>query len=517
MNRSILIGSVVGIMIAIMAGAAYYVNASQTQNSFVPEIVAYRRLAASVSISGETKAADTVDLAFKNGGIVDLLPVVVGDSVATNTTLAILQRTTLTNRLAQVRATLEAERARLRDLKNGVRLEQIAVTQARLASGETALANAVQGLLDALRAAQSASDIAVRFTIDQFVQNPSMTNSGLTIPASDTQLGLRVLAERRRIDVDLSSWSARILALPGMSAGDLLSASAGMHAYLQTVSEILDGLTRLLAAGGPAQSASGQTAIASARTSVTSANNALTAADQSVLSAQAAVAVAQNQLALEKAGSTSETIAAQQAVVWNVSAQVAEFEDEIRDQSIVAPFGGVVTAVNAKPRETVEAGMPVVSLISDGALKIEGYVPEIHYAEIAVGQSVAIELDAFPGVSFDGTLGLIDPAATLRSGVPNFKVTAYFVHADPRIRPGLTARAFIRTGDKPHALSVPIAAVTGAGDDASVLRLVGSNAVRTRVALGVHSVDGYVEIVSGLSEGDIVLVNGTKQYRIIPN
>jgi macrolide-specific efflux system membrane fusion protein len=96
-------------------------------------------------------------------------------------------------------------------------------------------------------------------------------------------------------------------------------------------------------------------------------------------------------------------------------------------------------------------------------------------------------------------------------------VTVYFTSPDSRLRPGLTAHAEIQTADKPHALSIPIAAVTGTGTSASVMKLVGGTPTRTHVTLGIQSADGYVEVTSGLSEGDTILVDDTKQYRIVPN
>jgi len=520
MNRTIGILSALLLTALVGVGAVYYyVKAQQarTQDVLVPTAAAYRHLTAEVNISGTVKAADAVDLAFKNGGIVEAVEAITGKPVFAGSILITLRSNMIKDQLSQSQANLVAELAKLRDLENGTRPEQIAVTQAQLASGETTFRSAERGLFDALSNAQSVSDVAIRFTADQFITNPTVSSSQINMPVTDNQLGSRVLAERLQINPDLSSWNARIVSLRSASTSDLLLAGTSMHTYLQTVSMILDGLTRILAANSSAQYAASQTSVAAARTTVISANDALTAAEQKVLDAQAAVAVTKQKLALEKAGSTSEAIAAEQAIVQSIQAQGAELEDELHDQSIKAPFSGVITDVTAKQGEAVAAGEVVVSMISNGKLKVEGYVPEIHYSEIAIGQPVRIQLDAFPGVSFPGTLGLIDPSAVLRGGVPNFKVTMYFINPDSRVKPGLTANAFIQTGDKPNVLAIPIAAVTGTGATASVLRATGTASKRTPVTLGITGVDGYVEVLEGLAEGDTVLVNGTKQYRIVPN
>ena len=517
MNRTVVTISVACLIVASGVGAMYYyAQTQQAQNQTVLTSVTaeYRRLVSEVNISGTSKASETVDLAFKNSGIVDTVLVMTGESVSTSTVLMTLRSNVLKNQLSQARANLSTQIARLNDLENGTRPEQIAVTQANLESDETALENARRGLRDALENAQSEADVAVRFTIDKLIMNPAMPNASLIIPASDSQLGLRVLDERQQIESSLSSWKARATSLQGASVDDLLTAGADMNTYLQAISAILGGLTQIIA-NGSAQFATYQTVVSTSRTTITATNDTLTAAIQGVESARAAIRVTQQQLELEKAGPTSEVVAAQRAIVNSARAQVSELQDELEEQIIAAPFGGIITNVDVRRGETVTAGEEVVSMIANGPLKIEGYVPEVRYGGIAVGEPVRIELDAFPGASFPGTLALVDPTATLRDGVPNFKVTVYFTNPDVRIKPGLTASAFIQTADKPNVLAIPLSAVAGTGSNATVIRL--GTAERTPVVLGITSTDGYVEVVSGLSAGDIVLVDETKQYRIIPN
>lgn len=519
MNRTVVITCIVSLVVSGGIGLVYYyVHTEQaSQAVLTPITVGYRNLTAEVQISGSTKASDTVDLSFKNGGIVAAVPIAIGDSVSTRTTLMILRSTTIGDQISQAQADFNVQLAKLRDLKNGTRPEQIAVTQAKLESGGTTLTSARQGLLDALSHAQSTTDVTVRFTIDQFITNPMMFDSQLTIPVSDSQLGFTVLDERRQIGSELSLWSARIATLQSANANDLLSASASMHEYLQSISIILDGVTRILASSNSAQVITNQASVAAARATINATDGALTTATQQVRDAQSVIGVIGQQLALEKAGATTESVLAQQAVVDSARAQVVELKNELLDQSIKAPFDGIITAVNAKQGETVATGETVVSMISNGQLKIEGFVPEIHYNEITVGQPVNIQLDAFPGISFPGMLAHIDPSAILQGGVPNFKVTVYFTNSDEHIKPGLTAQAFIHTSEKTNVLALPLAAVTGVGSSATAIRLVGTTPGRVHVVLGIIGIDGYVEILSGLNAGDIVLENDTKQYRAVPN
>ncbi|MBU6214724.1 efflux RND transporter periplasmic adaptor subunit [Patescibacteria group bacterium] len=515
MNRLVIAGV---LAVIVLTGAAAYMISGQGSESALASVpVTYRDLTARVRISGTTEAQRSVDLSFRNDGIVGIVPVAVGDTVATGTLLAALQKAILQDQIDQAMAALQAQKANLQNLLNGTRRDQVAITQAQLDSSQSGLKSANQELLSSLRNAQGTADIAVRMTIDQFIQNPSLASSVLTIPVVSSAVGASVLTERQQIQPALDTWASRLANLSAASANDLVSASRDMHAYLDTIAAILDGLTRLLSSGNSEQFASSQTAVGSARSSIMSVRSALTSADQGVASAQSAVGVAQKQLALDQGGSTQSTITAQRAAVASAQARVNELEDALGDLRILAPFSGTVASLTAKASEAARAGIPEVSLISNDPLKIEGYVPESHYAELAVGQSASIRFIAFPNDTFQGTIGRIDPVAVLQDQVPNVKVTIYLASADARLKPGLTATADIVTEQKPHALSVPLAAVQGFGASATVLRKVAGKVESTPVTLGIQDNDGYVEIVSGLSELDTVLVNETRQYRIVPN
>src|SRR3989338_11554780 len=145
MNRTVITVFVACLIVAGWTGAMYYSAKSQkAQNQTVlsPVTAEHRRLTAEVNISGTSKASETVDLAFKNSGIVDTVSVVTGEFVSTSTALMTLRSNVLKNQLSQARANLSTQIARLNDLENGTRPEQIAVTQANLRSNKTTLEDA---------------------------------------------------------------------------------------------------------------------------------------------------------------------------------------------------------------------------------------------------------------------------------------------------------------------------------------------------------------------------------------
>jgi multidrug efflux pump subunit AcrA (membrane-fusion protein) len=187
------------------------------------------------------------------------------------------------------------------------------------------------------------------------------------------------------------------------------------------------------------------------------------------------------------------------------------------NEKLTSPIAGIVAMVEPTVGEVVAAGVPVVMVVGNGPIKIEGYVPEVHYAHLAVGQPVRITFVAFPNQEFSGTLERIDPIATPVNGVPNFKVTVRVSDPDSLIKPGLTANAFIRTADKKNVPAIPEKAVHASSLGPTVIKRIGNNQTKVPIGLGVTSSDGYVEVVSGLSLGDTILVDNTKVYKIVPN
>ncbi|MEK7604193.1 MAG: efflux RND transporter periplasmic adaptor subunit [Patescibacteria group bacterium] len=511
---SVVVGVVLG-GVGLWYGYAKMQGAQSVVLTPVP--VSYRHIVEQVDMFGTTKAAETIDLAFKNNGIVEAVLVNVGDSVTTTTPLIVLRSSTVKDQLAQAQAQFDAESARLRELLRGTRPEQIAVASAQVTDAQTAFTNAQKALLKVIASAQSMTDTVIRVTIDQFIQNPSFTHSSFTILIVDQQTSIQTLSARRNLQPQLISWRSRITALQTGSVDALLDATDDMHDYIQVIAGILDNLTTFLASGDPTQSAAAQSAVTTARTALTGIDRTLDEAYSAVRSTQAAVTVAERELDLLLSGPTHEARQAQEAAVAHARELVAELKDTLSDQTLVAPLSGTVASIEPNVGEAVGAGATVLSLIATGPLKLEGYVPEVHSNKIVVGQRVSIMLDAFPGESFTGTLRSIDPTATPQDSVPNFKVTVYFDPFDAHIRPGLTASAHIQVADKPSVLAIPLAAVAGAGKSATVNLLQNDMPVRTHVETGSVGVDGYVEIVSGLREGDVVLVDETKDYKVIPN
>ena len=144
--------------------------------------------------------------------------------------------------------------------------------------------------------------------------------------------------------------------------------------------------------------------------------------------------------------------------------------DNLAKCRFVAPFDGVVSALNVEKGEIVITGtmnnpgtqILVVSDLSRMLVKAE--VDETDVVEMKVGQKAKISVDAFPDTTFMGTVTEIGNTAKRSAistveGQTNFEVKVVFDDNVPQVRPGMTADVDIQTGTHPQTLAVPIQAV----------------------------------------------------------
>ncbi len=219
--------------------------------------------------------------------------------------------------------------------------------------------------------------------------------------------------------------------------------------------------------------------------------------------------VAERELDLLRAGKTAEDIVAQEARVLQAEARVRSAEAEIEKTIIRAPITGIVTEENVDPGEAVTANVVMVKLLSASGFNVESFIPEVDIAKVSAGDNAAITLDAYGSdVLFPARVGRIDPRETMIDGVATYKVTFDFDQRDERIRAGMTANIDILTEEKKDVLAVPQRAVKAknGGKYVDILGADGKTAAAVLVQTGLKGSDGNIEIISGITEGQSVVV-----------
>ena len=144
--------------------------------------------------------------------------------------------------------------------------------------------------------------------------------------------------------------------------------------------------------------------------------------------------------------------------------------DNLTKCRFLAPFDGVVSALNVEQGEIVITGTmnnpgTQILVVSDlSRMLVKADVDETDVVDLALGQIAKITVDALPDTSFPGTVTEIGNTAkrTLTAsteGQTNFEVKVVFDHDVPEVRPGMTADVEIDTGTRQGTLGVPIQAV----------------------------------------------------------
>jgi multidrug efflux pump subunit AcrA (membrane-fusion protein) len=187
-------------------------------------------------------------------------------------------------------------------------------------------------------------------------------------------------------------------------------------------------------------------------------------------------------------------------------------KDDLLKTVIVAPFDGTVVSVGVKKNDVLSAmdysSKTAVQLVDTSQIKFQGLVDEIDILKIETGQKAAISVDAVPDKTFTGTVSFISPYGSTDTGnVVKFAVTIKLDPTDVELKGGLTATADVAVYNAEDVLLVPLSAVmtTPEGSFVTVTNEATGQAEKRQVALGRQNYQ-FVEVLSGLSEGDKVII-----------
>jgi HlyD family secretion protein len=234
----------------------------------------------------------------------------------------------------------------------------------------------------------------------------------------------------------------------------------------------------------------------------------VTKAEAQVSQAEYNLAKAQDTLADIEAGPDPKAVEVAQAKVVSAQAALEEAQAALKAATMVAPFDGTVISVGAEKGDLVSSGIIVVTLADLSNLRVLAIVDETDISKVEIGQQVEVTFDAFPGLSFLGQVLEVPLQGTLSQNVLTYEVPVSLEGAEGvALKTGMTANLNIVVGRRENALLVPAMAVQQ-GEEGNVVMVQDTpqgTAVATPVEVGLS--DGtYVEIVSGLIEGDRVLV-----------
>lgn len=549
---------IAGIIILIIA--AFWWNRSSQPVATKNETVTAetKTITQEVSVTGKIKPAEQIDLAFEKGGKIASTDVVIGGAVTKGMILATLESKDINAQLAQVQAALDAEQSKLNQLKQGTRPEEIKIAETAVSSAQQALTDAQSNLANVNT--KAAADLNQTFDTAITSMDSSIsvaTNSMIVLtniqfslfaignPTSQDSLNNTNLANAK---------AAALLALLGaqnagqMDTNSINQLSGGAKAAVDNarsnptdlntslaLTQTKNALEKVKAAleAVPINSNLTSTQVTSLNTEKTNINteisdtaskentiaaqkvtnnNAISTAQTSVNVANNALSSAKDNLALKKAGSTPEQIAAQAASVKQAQANVQNIQSQLAKTVLTSPINGIVTKQDAKVGEIISPNITLISLISEAKFQIETNIPEADIAKIKINDPATVTLDAYgTDVPFEAKVISIDPAETVIEGVSTYKTTLEFTKEDDHIKSGMTANIDILTARKENVIAIPQRTIINRDGQKLVLIDKGNNQTEERkIETGLRGSDGNIEIVSGLNAGEKVIVSVTQ-------
>ncbi len=188
--------------------------------------------------------------------------------------------------------------------------------------------------------------------------------------------------------------------------------------------------------------------------------------------------------------------------------QLDQAEAELDETVITASFDGVVAAIYIKEGQQLSAmayTSPAICLIDPSEIKLSGVIDEMDVSKVKLGQEANITLDALPDKKVKGRVTFISPASTTQAGVVFYKTTITLENPDEELKDGMSATAEIVIAEHDGVLLIPNRAIQGSLEKPWVQVVTNGQTEQRQISIGLS--DGiYTEILSGLEEGEVVLL-----------
>ena len=178
---------------------------------------------------------------------------------------------------------------------------------------------------------------------------------------------------------------------------------------------------------------------------------------------------------------------------------------ELDYTQIRAPIDGVVSERFVRLGNTLGVNEPVFRITSLDPLVAYLHVPEREYRHIAIGQPVGIDIDALQGLRIIASVTRVSPIVDPQTGT--FKITIEISDDQRRIKPGMFGRISIVYDQHVNVLQIPRSAIIEEDGATTVFVVEDDKAIRKAVQTA-YSDRGMIEITSGLSDNDRVIITG---------
>lgn len=511
MKKYAIIISIIVILVGLLIWVFLFKGNDESLYEFI--IVERQDVIQEVSVTGKVTPSRDADLAFSITGRVTNVYFDVGNFVINNSVLVTLENDDIYAKLAQAKASIAEENAKLDGLLIGTREEEIIVQNAKVNNKRVLFEEAKHNIVNVLNDTFTKSDDAIRNKVDQFIDNPRSAQPSVALSTANRQRESEIESGRVNIENLLILWNDSLTMLSNESEFDEYINTARLN--ILSVKSFLDIVSLMINEANVNVNLSQATIdgykddVSTARTNINTAINNLSAAQEELKTTDTSLTLEEKELSLKLAGATTETIVAQEAVLTKAKALVRQYKAELAKTVLSSPFSGVVSKQDISVGETVTAGDPVVSMISLKKFKVEANIPEVDITEVEINDIADVTLDAYgDDTPFLMTVVSIEPAATIIEGIPTYKTTLMFQNEDKKILPGMTTNITIVTNIRENVISVPHRAVLIDENGENFVRMLTDFGVQENIFVetGLRGSSGMTEILEGVVEGDKIII-----------
>ena len=211
----------------------------------------------------------------------------------------------------------------------------------------------------------------------------------------------------------------------------------------------------------------------------------------------------------EKSATDSQLEGAKLAL-QSAEAQYIIAKKAYEDTKITTPISGIVTARNVDMGNYVQNHAVVAEVVDIATLKVMINVSEKDVFSLKVGDKVEISTDVYPGVIFTGRIKTISDKGDAAHTYP---VEVYLSNSKEHpLKAGMFAHVIINTKSITKSLVIPRGALIGSVKNAQVY-VVNNGIAKLRNLVIGNSSNNFLQVVSGLKEGDVVVVTGQNNLK----
>ena len=201
-----------------------------------------------------------------------------------------------------------------------------------------------------------------------------------------------------------------------------------------------------------------------------------------------------------------DTAASQEEVYAEAQEKWDEFSSHIDGNAVRAKYNGVITSVNLEVGDSIGTNDTLVTLYDTDSVEMTITVDEDDMTDVAVGTEAKISLTAYPDTIFRASVSEISDASTDSGGNVTYEVTVILSGDVSGLFQGMTGDVTLITRRTEDVLYVSNRAIIREGTDSYVkIKDASGNIVKQKVTTGFSDGEN-AEIIEGLSEGDVVLI-----------